>query len=604
MNELSESKRFAAIGEERDQGSACWWRGRWFLVLIALVSVLLEGMLVARTPQGLTFDPAPQILALRQYRAGQSPSPNHVMVADPQDLSRDQAQWISVRPPGTQLLVWPFLALGANIGEAVRGVVLLCLLAGGVGWALWFGLFQLPARLLLPTVFLLPWMRYAGNNLIWYQTELLLFAIAPWLLLGGWGVVNLPGASRRRWLLAVTLGFGCGLAYIFKSSGAFLVAGILAYLLTLAFVERLAASRRSARRLFPSDPAGKGAGEGGVGDNADPASTHTLLPFAMLTALASLPLFLAWSILNHKASGHVSTFDQYMAARGLTWPTVIHLLGYPALAMGSAGEMLKFLLLNQYHKVLYGHPYGAEWVSLLGIPGSLFLYASLPRRDTWRGAGGLAATVLVITLLGLAVVWSHADIGYEVRYVTVSALALTPVLLQVGWRIWRRESTRRATRAILVFCGMLYLWGALGYGVISLVGKVVTIPAGYQTGVSGTYNPFLASAAFPRDIVREVSAGFDPTHDLWVVATPNAVLDLPGRGLIISDWESTSDLRQLHFATSRSLTLHALIAKEDEANDKGPAIRSAFTGVVRWEHIPLAGSLSDLWLGVMPATHP
>ncbi|MBF0154305.1 MAG: hypothetical protein HQL64_11245 [Magnetococcales bacterium] len=565
------------------------------LVAIAIGSVLVEMALVAHVPQGITFDPAPQLLAVKQYLAGHSPSPNHFVTVNPQDLSQDWVQWISVRPPGTQLFAWPLLAIGLDVGSSVRIMADICLLVGSVGWALWLGLFRLPSSLAMPTVFLLPWIHYANSNLIQYQPEILLFALAPWLLLGGWRLVNHSGTSRNRRILAGTLGFGCGLAYIFKSTGALLVAGILGFITLVVLVQLLSRASWFSEwfpQLCPAEE--RPVQSAGVGMTA--SSRHSLFPFLLLTILTTLPLFLAWSVVNFRYSNHISTFDEYMAVREVAWPLIVNMLGFPALAIGDGGGLWHYLLLNQSHGIFYNHPYGQEIVGMLGIPGGVFMYLLPFWSSAWRGPGKLGITLFVTTMTGLAVVWTHANIGYEIRYITVSALALMPVLLREGLRIWHSSTNRRVTRIVLILGGFFYLWGPLTYGVVSFVAKINRPVAHYQPGVSGTFNPLLASTRSPRDIVQEVVGRFDPTRDIWFLSSVNIMLDLPGRALVATDWDTPEDLRQNRYATSRPIRVLALIAKANETNGKGRIMRDSFVGSTGWEHVPLEGSPNDLWL--------
>src|SRR5581483_7486384 len=128
------------------------------LPLLAFLSSVLIVLAVSRTPQSLFSDPSWQLKALQQHLAGEAPTFNTLVQADPRDLSQDVREWISWWPIGTNLLVYPLLRAGMTMGVAIRVLADLALILGSVGFGYWLRLFRLPAWLAMTLAITIPWI--------------------------------------------------------------------------------------------------------------------------------------------------------------------------------------------------------------------------------------------------------------------------------------------------------------------------------------------------------------------------------------------------------------------------------------------------------------
>jgi len=201
------------------------------LPLLAFLSSVLIVLAVSRTPQSLFSDPSWQLKALQQHLAGEAPTFNTLVQADPRDLSQDVQEWISWWPIGTNLLVYPLLRAGMTMGIAIRVLADLALILGSVGFGYWLRLFRLPAWLAMTLAITIPWIRYANLSLFQYAAEGLVFAVCPWLLLGAFRLRS-RWASQHRESHSFLAGYGLllGFAYWMKYSAVFISAGVLVHL--------------------------------------------------------------------------------------------------------------------------------------------------------------------------------------------------------------------------------------------------------------------------------------------------------------------------------------------------------------------------------------
>ena len=117
------------------------------------------------------------------------------------------------------------------MGAAIRVLAAFCLVVGSLGFGYWLEAFRLPRWLAVTLAIGIPLIHYANVSLFQYAAEALVFAICPWLLLGGLRL-------RARWTdrqnpnLMFLVGFGLllGLAYWLKYSAVFISAGVLVHL--------------------------------------------------------------------------------------------------------------------------------------------------------------------------------------------------------------------------------------------------------------------------------------------------------------------------------------------------------------------------------------
>lgn len=543
------------------------------LAFVAFLSTVLLVLATSRAPQGLYSDPAWQLLATEQFFAGNSPSINTLVQPDPSDVTRDRGEWIVWWAPGTQLAVSPLLAAGISPAAAVRAVVVICLLVGATGWALWFSLFRIPSWAQLALAALFPWARYASNALFFYSAEALVFGIAPWLLLGSLVEARRLAARPRAAVApAAALGLALGMAYVLKYSAVFVSLGVLAFLaLCVLGTVRGAREIRSAVEHYTS-------------------LRWRVAALAVCGIAFALPIG-TLSALNRMQG---STANLVTASAGLHahWHNIAFAIANPALAMADADAVARFLFLHPT-RALLGSELSLVW---FGLPGGLVLACLLAgsvrhiaratltsgTSDPARSAESLAITVLLVSVCCLVLVWTiSAGASFEARHVATASMAVLPLALQAGFARFR--SSRLATRALLVGAASCYVGLPLAYGVASVAGKVGRLGAPYRVGPSGFASPVLASSDV-RACLREATAGFDTRTDIWYLPEPISALDIGASRAIVVDADMTpiDKLRGHRFVTSVNRRVRALLPPSFEADGKGPLIRSSFPQARGW----------------------
>jgi len=194
---------------------------------IAVLSALAVAAVAAsRTDQSFYSDQALQMKTVLQFLGGESSRPNDWARPDYADLSRTAGEDLIVWAPGTPLAFLPFVRVGLSPARAARAVAVLALAAGSAGWACWFARFDLPDTMLFTFALVLPWMRFASNALFLYTSEILAFAIVPWILVGALAVER---AKRGAIAGAAALGLAAGGLYIVKYSATFVTAGVMVW---------------------------------------------------------------------------------------------------------------------------------------------------------------------------------------------------------------------------------------------------------------------------------------------------------------------------------------------------------------------------------------
>jgi len=205
---------------------------RYRLLGLALLSCGIVLAFSLRTPITVYNDPTFQLKALEQYQAGTSPNFNTLVSANPGELSRSSATWISTWPPGMGMLLLPLLRIGLSLGSAIHVLAAAAFIIGSMGWARWISLFRLPLWLQAILALGFPCVRYANNPLFQYYTESLSYAVVPWLLVGAvWlGAEMKNDLTGARAVGALTLGVGLGAAYGLKYSAVFVSSGLVMFL--------------------------------------------------------------------------------------------------------------------------------------------------------------------------------------------------------------------------------------------------------------------------------------------------------------------------------------------------------------------------------------
>jgi hypothetical protein len=517
--------------------------------LVTAASALVAVAAVSRTPQSLYGDQAVQFKTVQQRAAGVSPQLNTWVRPDYHDLSRDAPEPLIVWAPGTPIAAALLIDNGATVAVAARSIAIVALLAGSVGWVLWFTRFGLHDRVVLALAVLLPWVRYASNNLFWYSSEMLVFAAVPWVLLAA-----LAAARRDKMLAWAAVGLLAGSLYVVKYSASFVTFGLMLWLAWRAWRER-----------------GRAIGA-----------------LVAAAAAAAAPM-LALTLFNRAGGG--ANLLSTSTGMALDWRFAVHALGLPALAVGDLDAVLRFLLMHPTH----GMTRNGLWVSAIGVPGGLLLMALAARGAVEGSAAALARTVFAASVASIAAVWTMLpSVSTEARLLAAAGFCVLPLAMAEGSRWWR--ASRAPWRAALVAASIVYVAVPLAYGPVSVAAKIRRTPADYRAAASGIYNPLLAEHDL-QAVVTRFERDFDGTHDVWYLVDGLSTLDLRGRAIVRdADFMTLDELRRDRFVASRPLRIHVLMPARFESNGKGDAIRAAFPQAVSWRRDAVPGSQYDRWI--------
>jgi hypothetical protein len=150
-----------------------------------------------------------------------------------------------------------------------------------------------------------------------------------------------------------------------------------------------------------------------------------------------------------------------------------------------------------------------------------------------------------------------------------------------------------------VATGALFILVPVGYGAVSVFGKLSRVPATYTLGPSGFYDPLLTESDL-APVERRIIGRFGPETDVWYICDPATALDFDGRVLAVdADFLSIDRLAGLHFSTTAPVRLTVLMPPRFENEGKGAVIRGAFAGAGPWRHDSVPGSKYDVWTTVV-----
>jgi len=560
--------------------SACLHRLRqnYSLLFLTFISSISLALLVIRTPQGLYSDPAWQIKALQQYLAGESPSFNHCVMPQAEDLFQGKAGWIGYWPPGTQLLAYPLMANRIVAGDAIRIIAIVCLVLGSLGWVRWFSLFNFPPWVKISLAILLPWMHYPSNALFMYSAEILVYASAPWILLLTYRLSNIW--KQRKFglgiiLMSAPLGFALGFVYILKYSAVFVSLGALVYL--GLFVYNL--HKNTNRHLC----------------------VRVLISFLLVIVFFIIPIA-TYNLINYKFGGYLNQIT-LRAEFNLRWENSVFILANPALIAADADSLWNYVLLHPTHGLLKdfswpdpGSQESSMWLALVGLPGGLLLLWLSLYSDVPGGKRSLALSVFFTSLVVMLGIWtvSRIAISYQARYLAGASIAILPLAIQAGFSLWSHNRSR-IIRLVLICGAISYIVIPLLYGGVSVIAKVMRTPRDYKVGPSRIYNHLLAQhdLAGVRDrLLRYFSAD----TDIWYIPEPMSALDLPGRAIIThADFEDKNELERRRYISRMPLRIHALLPPIFEANGKGQIIRKSFVQAKNWVMTKIDGCNYFVW---------
>ena len=379
-------------------------------ILVATISALGVLAMASRVEQGFYTDPALQMKSAIQYLGGISSQPNAMVEPGPADVSRDAEQTMVYWAPGTPFAFLVFLKAGLSTAHAARAVAALAVLAGSIGWTLWFAGFDLPSGLVIAFAAVVPWMRFASNALFLYTPEVLVFACVPWVLLAA---VGAEGARRAPLLAAASAGFAAGALYVVKFSAVFVTAGVCLWFAWRMLRAELPVAQRVLRVLA--------------------------LGFGAAVPVITL------SVLNQRSGGAANLVLASLLGHW-RWTYPVHAVGSAALTVADLDSMLNYLLLNPFH----GLTQNVWWVSVCGLPGGILLIVLAARARQHSARADLARVLLVTSLIAIQVVWTLSSaVSIEARHLFSAGFAMLPLALAEGLAWARRGgvTTRRALAA-------------------------------------------------------------------------------------------------------------------------------------------------------------
>jgi hypothetical protein len=557
-------------------------RARRAAGIAALSAVAVVAVAVSRTDQSLYSDPALQMKTVQQFLAGESSRPNDWARPDYADLSRNAGEDLIVWAPGTPLAFLPFVRAGLTPAHAARAVAVLALVAGSAGWACWFARFDLPDTILFAFALVVPWMRFASNAMFLYTSEILVFAIVPWILAGALAVER---AKRPALAGATALGLAAGALYIVKYSATFVTAGVLVWFAWRAW---RALTKKGVVPLFQVMPIEKGVRP----LFSDPLLARRIGQLIAVTAGAAVPI----AVLSRLNQQHGGAANLILATLGYgwRWDYIVDAVALPALSAADLDSLLRFVLMHPVH----GITHNAFWLSLAGLPGGVLLVVLAARAHETSAAAELARAVFGASVAAILLVWTtSAVVSIESRHLASAGFAMLPLALAEG-RAWWRD-TSAPVRTLLGATACAFVLVPFAYGIVSVFAKTWRYPAGYRPAPSGIYNPLLAqhdAASAAGALARD----FDSSTDIWYLVDPLTALDLPGRAIVRhADFIDPALLGRDRFLTSRRMRVHVVLPPRFEESGKGEAIRASFPQATSWSRRAIPGAEYVSWTAVL-----
>ncbi len=546
----------------------CFKHKQGILVLTLISSILLV-LLVKPIPQSLFTDPAWQLKALQQYLAGESPSLNYRVMPKDDDISGNVAEWIIWWPPGTQLLVYPFMAVGIAAGDALRIIAIASIIIGSLGWICWFSLFRLPTWVRVTFALALPWMRYPSNTLFLYSAEVFVYALTPWILLSVYKLSLLWSQQKHNFriaLLSLLLGFGMGFVYVLKYTAVFVSLGALLYLGLVIY------------QIFKN--------------KLYIFSWRMVASFVLLIMFFLIPV-LGLSLLNYKLGHNFNLLTQTYKIN-LGFKNLVYLMSLPVLALADAEAPWNYILFHPTHGIVTNR----LWIGFVGLPGGLLLLWLIFRSRDFRGykPALLAIAAFFINFLAMILILSVSTLPlYDARYFAPGSMAVLPFIIQSGIRIFGR-SNKKIIRAALWFAYINYILIPLAYGYICVIAKVNRTPKNYALGPSHIYNPFLAKVNL-KEALDSLKQDFEPATDIWYIPEPISSLDIPGRSIIThADFIDLASLQKQKYLSSFPYRVRVLTPYYFEENGKGQAIRASFVQAQGWSKKKIPASNYICWI--------
>ncbi len=507
------------------------WRSR--APRLALACALAAVIVMAVFGQTrLYFDYAWQLMSVRDYARGDSPSPFLIRFADSADLAQDRLDWTIGYPLSYNALGGALTRLGVTPAAAHRTIAAGAVIAGILGLYLLLRDAVRVSPLARAVALLTLSLSFNGLHMVCFMMpEVFLFATVPWQLWALHQALQPEATPRRRLAMLLLLGAMTGLSYTFRYLAP------LSGLPLLACAAGWLAWRRPARWL---------AGVVGL-------AVAAALPVAIMSganylhtgAINSTSSSLPWGMTPHWPS-----LNQWLLA--ITGP-VQALFGSAFVYGRAAAQLGSFADLT---------PFDAQqrWGLLLAIIPTL-LGALLIARFARRSPTLLFALAGVAgTSGGLLWLYSRSEIPQtDPRYFAAPALLIFPALLEATLAAWRQSRRWRVAVAIFVFPLAL----SLVYAGYACLRNLRAPEFGGRGGImtEGGVNPATLRAA----VAAHPSAG--SREIVWMCFQPGVLHALDGRHAFESYQRAPVEYR-----ASRPVTLVVL---RDRHGGMHPSIYAA-----------------------------
>ena len=206
------------------------------LFLLSAGLVISSFVLYLGRPYNVSADVGYPAFSALQYTSRQVTAFNSLRFVDPHDLAKDIETPLAQWPPAWNALYVLAFEAGLPPGAAGRSVALILSLIGAIGWLLVISQIGLrgPWRIAGIVLASLYCVRTGVVHTIWVG-DLIVYAAAPWLLVGAIRVGMPLNRGNQRTLIGLTalLCFGMGCVYWLKYSGIFLSIAVLCSLLMI-----------------------------------------------------------------------------------------------------------------------------------------------------------------------------------------------------------------------------------------------------------------------------------------------------------------------------------------------------------------------------------
>ncbi len=493
----------------------------------------------------LYYDYAWQLMSVRDYARGDSPSPFHIRFADPENLARDRLDWTIGYPLAYNAVGGLLTKSGLPPTAAHRVIAGAAVLSGILG----FHFLLRDATRLPPLVragaLLAVGLSFNGLHMICFMMpEAFLFATAPWQL---WamhqGVQPQISSGRRIWLLTL-LGMTTGVAYTFR------------YLAPLAGIPLLACAavwllwRRPSRWLAA----------------ACALTLSAALPVAILSAANVLHVgSINSSTMPWGVSPHLPDLNQWLLA--ITGP--VQALFGSAFVFGRVAAHLGGI------SGLSDFDAQQRWGFLLTIPSTLLAAVLIWRGERRSTTLPFALAGVVGTSVGLLILYSRSD-GFfpqpDPRYFVGPALLIFPVLADALYHAWCKSARERVAGAAF----LLPIAATLVYTGYAYLRNLRAPEFGERGGIiaEGGVNPVALRAA----VASRLPAGSAPI--VWMCFQPGVLYALDGRHVFESYAGKPVDYRAKQPVT--------LVVLREKSGGMHPSIYA-----VNFHHLDLAGHAPD-----------